>query len=159
FGGGDTPYLLGQRSLPYSTSSGWVAWKFLDSMPTITRCIPTMTFSRCMLAGSLDHLIGLEAQERGDRDPERLGGLEVDDELVAHRLLHREVSRWGAFQDLIHQDGNALPEVRHPRPIAHQSTQLHKGSRPVDRWQPTLGRECCEAFLILIRGEEEGRQD
>ena len=34
FGGGDTSYLLGQRSLPYSTSSSWVAWKFLHTMHT-----------------------------------------------------------------------------------------------------------------------------
>src|SRR5215510_9961309 len=116
-----------------------------------------MMFSSCMLAGSPDHLIGLEAEEWGNGDPERLCGLKVDDELVLHRLLHRKISRWVAFQDLIHQGGNASPEVRHLRPIAHQSPHLHKGPWPIERWQPTLGRERYEAFLM--RGEEESRQD
>jgi hypothetical protein len=53
------------------------------------------------MAGSLDHLMGLEAEERGKSDPECLGGLQVEDELVVHRVLDREVRRGGAFQDLI----------------------------------------------------------
>src|SRR5215510_14512702 len=33
------------------------------------------------VAGLLDHLVRLEEERRGDRDPERLGGLQIDDQL------------------------------------------------------------------------------
>ena len=34
-----------------------------------------------------DHLVGLEEERRGNREPERLGGLEVDDEFELRRGL------------------------------------------------------------------------
>ena len=36
--------------------------------------------------GLPDHLGGLEEEQWGDRDPEGLGGLEVDDEIELHRF-------------------------------------------------------------------------
>jgi len=36
----------------------------------------------------LDHRVRLKKERRGDRQPERLRGLEVDDELKLHGLLH-----------------------------------------------------------------------
>jgi hypothetical protein len=38
---------------------------------------------------SADHVGRLEEERRGDREPERLSGLQVDDQLERHRLLHR----------------------------------------------------------------------
>src|SRR5262249_51012742 len=43
----------------------------------------------------LDHLICQQEQGGGHRDPERLRGLQVDDELKLHRLLHRQVGGLG----------------------------------------------------------------
>ena len=45
----------------------------------------------------LDHLVRLEEKRRGDREPERLGGLEIDNQLEFHGLLHREVGGLRAF--------------------------------------------------------------
>src|SRR5262252_9457197 len=47
--------------------------------------------ARCR--GSPDQLIGLEEERLGDRDPERVRSLEVDDQLELHGLLHRQVGR------------------------------------------------------------------
>ena len=49
-----------------------------------------------------DDLVRLEQDERGNREPKRLGGLEVDDQLELHGLLYGEISRFGAFQNFVH---------------------------------------------------------
>ena len=59
----------------------------------------------------LDHLIRLEEERRGDREAERLGRLEVDDQLERSRPLHGQVGRLRTFQDLIHIAGGTLAQV------------------------------------------------
>src|SRR5213596_2222420 len=59
----------------------------------------------CVLSGkprpaSLDDLVGAAEQHGRDRQVERLGGLEVDDQLELHWLLHRDIGRLGAFKIL-----------------------------------------------------------
>jgi hypothetical protein len=49
-----------------------------------------------------EHLVGLEEEGRGNREPERLGGLEIDDQLEFHGLLYGEITRLGAFQNFVH---------------------------------------------------------
>ena len=49
---------------------------------------------------SSDHLVGLEEECWGNRQAESLGGLEVDDQLELERLLHGQVGRLDAFEDL-----------------------------------------------------------
>ena len=49
----------------------------------------------------LDHLIGPLEEQRGDRQAERLRGFQIDYQLELGGLLHRELSRPGAFEDLV----------------------------------------------------------
>src|SRR5712691_11000273 len=42
----------------------------------------------CPCARLLEHLVRLYQERRGERDPEGLGGLEVDDQLELRGLLH-----------------------------------------------------------------------
>src|SRR5713101_3034376 len=53
-------------------------------------CMPFQ--SRCIrkLAGLPDHLVCLEEERRGDGEAERLGSLEIDNELELGGLLHRQ---------------------------------------------------------------------
>lgn len=90
------------NSVHKSTSSWWLAWKFFDSMPTLT-------FSRCLLSGSLDHLIGLEEQGRGNGNPQRLRSLQVDDQFEGHRSFYGQVGRFGALEDAVDVVGRPLP--------------------------------------------------
>jgi hypothetical protein len=60
---------------------------------------------------SLDHLI--RPLEHADRNcqTDLLRCLQVDDKLKLRRLLHRQVSRFGTFQDLVHVNSRAPMEV------------------------------------------------
>src|SRR5262245_27789445 len=72
----------------------------LKSQKTDDFCIPFP--SRCIrkLASSPDHLISLDKDGCRHRDAQGLGRLEVDAQLELHRLLHRQVGRLDAFEDL-----------------------------------------------------------
>src|SRR5215472_14458397 len=72
------------------------------------------------LAVSLDHLVGAAEDRLWDRQAERLGGLEVDDQLEFRRLLDREVRRFGALEDLVNIVGRDPEHVGKTRPIRHQ---------------------------------------
>ena len=59
-----------------------------------------------------DHRVRLKEEHRGDRDPQGLRRLEVDDELKLGGLLHRQVGGLRAFEDLVHEDGRAPLQVQ-----------------------------------------------
>ena len=46
---------------------------------------------------SFDNLVGAGEDRWRDREPERLGGLEIDHQLECSRLLDRQVGRFGAL--------------------------------------------------------------
>ena len=49
----------------------------------------------------LDHLIGSRKQFVWDGESERLGGLEIDDQLILCRQLHGEIGRLLALEDAV----------------------------------------------------------
>src|SRR5215475_16141386 len=51
--------------------------------------------------GLPDHLVRAQQQRLPDRQPEGLGGLQVDREPVLGRLLDRKIARIGASQNLV----------------------------------------------------------
>src|SRR5262249_36201246 len=72
----------------------------------------------------LDHLIRQEEQRWRDRDPERLGRLEVDDQLEFYGLLHRQVGGLGAFQDLVYVRGSTPEQIPNAYAIGHEPASL-----------------------------------
>jgi hypothetical protein len=54
--------------------------------------------SRVGVCNSFDHLVGAEQQGLWNCETERLGGLEIDNELELGRLPHRQVSGLGAVE-------------------------------------------------------------
>src|SRR2546422_9416411 len=73
----------------------------------------------------LDHLVRLEEERRGDREPERLGGLQIDDQLELHSPLHREIGWLGTLEDLIYVVSSTSPLARETQPIRHERPSLH----------------------------------
>ena len=74
-------------------------------------------------------------------EPQRPGGLEVDDQFVLCRGLHREVGGLLATKDAINVPGRALILVNNIRPMRGQTASKNEGSHKVDRWQFVLRRK------------------
>jgi hypothetical protein len=53
----------------------------------------------CVARFSFDHLIGGGGQRFRDGKAERLGGLQVDDQLDLHGLLHRQIGGLFALEN------------------------------------------------------------
>jgi len=62
---------------------------------------------RITRGGSFDHLVGEREQPVRNLEAERLGGLEIDHQLVFGRRLHRQVGRLRPPEDAINIAGRA----------------------------------------------------
>ena len=62
----------------------------------------------------------------------------VDDELKLRCLLHRQISRFGTFQDLVHVNSRAPIEVIVVRPVGHETALIDKLLLEVNSRQPVF---------------------
>ena len=71
-----------------------------EALSLVSR-VPITGVFRALESSLANHLIRLEQEAWGDDQAERLGGLEIDDQLELHGLLDREVAWFGTFEDAI----------------------------------------------------------
>lgn len=88
----------------------------------------------------LDHLIRQDEERRGERDPERLHRLAVEDQLELHGLLHGQVGRFRALEELVHVPGGAPVEVHQARGIGHEPSGVHEVALLRHHREPVLSR-------------------
>ena len=90
--------------------------------------------------GLFDHLVGAREHGRRNSEAKRFGGLEVDDELVLGRCLHRKFGRLLALEDAIDVAGRAAVLVLQISPIGDQAAGCDEQAFVVDRGQSVAGR-------------------
>jgi hypothetical protein len=61
-----------------------------------------------------------------DRQAERLGSLEIDDQLERGGILDRQIGRLGAVEDLVGVDGDLAVEVAQPGPVTDETPRFRE---------------------------------
>src|SRR5260370_730121 len=104
---------------------------------------------RCRSRGLFNHLIGDGENAPRDVKPERLCGLEVDDELELSRLLDRDIGRLRPTQNLVDHLGGTPEQVRKVGAIRHQAARGGPAATRAYRRQPP-GRGQSVKRLVLM---------
>src|SRR2546425_9637054 len=85
---------------------------------------------------------------RWNRETDLLRGLQIDHQLELRRLLHWQVSRLGAFEDLVDISGGAPPQVGQGCSVGYKAASLHPKTLRMHRWEPVLGGEIQKPFSV-----------
>src|SRR4029453_630424 len=172
---------------PYQDTVGTPKWLFRSSIPRL--CVPLSTLRphpyepRRMTRGQngalllscaalssatpcrfnpgafLDHLIRSRQHIRRNRKSDLLRGLKVDDEFKFRCLLHRQISRFGAFQNFIHVNSGAPKEVIEVRPVGHETALFDKLLLKVDRRQAVFSGELNDPLSFGEKGATDSRHN
>src|SRR5262245_60603482 len=106
-----------------------------------------------------DHLVSPCEHLRWNRQSNLFRGLQVNDEFKLRRLLYRQISRFGAFQDLVHVNSSAPMEVNDVCPIGHEATGFHKLLLEVNSRQAIFAGKLDDPFSFGEKLTTSGRHD
>src|SRR5207248_2458654 len=91
--------------------------------------------------GSLDDLVNDSEQRWRHGEAERLGGLEIDHQLVFRRCLHRKIGGFLAIQNAMNVACSLSPLARQIRTIGDQATLEHGYPKKINRWYFVFRRQ------------------
>src|SRR5262245_43666167 len=106
----------------------------------------------------LDHFVGTRKHRQRHGEAQRLGSLEIDDQLVLGRSLYRQISWLLTLEDTIDVSGRPAELCENVIPIRDQAAAGRKGTTIVDRRQFVPGRKRNYQALMHHR-QCTGRQD
>ena len=86
----------------------------------------------------LDYLVRSRQYIRRNRKADLLGCFEVDDQFKFCGLLHGQVSRLRALQNLVHIDGCPTVQVGIAWAVEHEPPVIHIFWSAIDRREPAL---------------------
>src|SRR4030095_1956072 len=107
--------------------AGSVRWEISSILASLLGFLP-----------SLHHFIRPREKFRRECQTDLFRCLQVDHKLKLRRLLHRQISRFCTFQDLVHVNSRAPIEVTVVRPVGHETPLIDKLLLWVNSRQPVF---------------------
>src|SRR5262249_5622555 len=99
-------------------------------------------------ARSFKDFVGAARQRQRDRDAERLGGLEVEEQLDLGGLLNQQIGRLVALENPPGVSADQTVVFRFTAAIAHQAAGGGKLAKFVDRGDRVADRQIGELFAV-----------
>src|SRR4029453_11262127 len=130
------------------TTSDWAEGEFSSILASPLGFLP-----------SLDHFIRPREKFRRECQTDLFRSLHVDQKLKLRRLLHRQISRFGAFQDLVHVNSRAPIEVFEVRPVRHETSLIDKLLLEVNSRQPVFGGKLDDPLSFHEKGASGHRHN
>src|SRR5262249_4584710 len=106
-----------------------------------------------------DHFIRPCKHFRWNSQVDLLSCLKVDDELKLRCLLHRQISRLGTFQDLVHVNSRTPVEVNVVCPVRHKTALIDKLLLRINSREPVLDSKLHDPFSFGEKAVTGGRHD
>src|SRR5215468_12453711 len=97
---------------------------------------------------SLDQVVGALLEVKRNVESERLGGLEIDDQLILGRSLHWEMRRLSTVEDAVNVIGCLAKLFDEIGTIRDQPARLCINAIVIDRWDAVAGGQRNDRFPI-----------
>jgi hypothetical protein len=99
---------------------------------------------------SLDHPVRPRQHVARNRQADLLRRFQVDHKFELRRLLHREVSGLGTFENLVDISGGAVEQVWEASAIGHKATCVNELSDAVHRREPMLAKHSTTEPCVTV---------
>jgi hypothetical protein len=117
------------------------------------------TIQRVSVQSSLNHLVRSRQHIGGNRQADLLGRFQIDNELELCRLLHREISGFGAFENFVDENVGAAMHIEEARRIARKATFLDVDPPRINSRNPVLERERDNGSAVSLEYHRVAKHD